>query len=58
MAIDTSGMLEAMPSVGNTKSICESLPLRRFYILISGAYFSAVKTTPDFFNRIGRFLPS
>jgi len=33
------------------------MPLRRFKISISCAYFSAVKTTSDFFNRIGRFLP-
>lgn len=32
------------------------MPLRRLKISISCAYFSAVKTTSDFFNRIGCYL--
>jgi hypothetical protein len=33
------------------------MPLREFWISISGAYFFAKETKADFFNRIGRFLP-
>ena len=39
------------------REICVRMPVRPFKISISCAYFSALRTASDFFNRIGRFLP-
>ena len=39
------------------REISVRMPLRKFWISISGAYFFAIETMADFFNRIGRQLP-